>query len=136
MGKNILIAFFVFLLVVSIGLFTVKKPDIQKKSFSLPQKSTEQKVTSKEIEIIANEYSFTPSFLDLEKGEKVSITFKNLGSSPHSLFIDGYNISTKNILPGNSANLSFIADKTGTFDFYCSVGNHKDLGMTGILEVK
>jgi uncharacterized cupredoxin-like copper-binding protein len=32
--------------------------------------------------------------------------------------------------------VQFVADKTGTFEFYCSVGNHRQMGMVGTLVVQ
>ena len=32
--------------------------------------------------------------------------------------------------------VQFIADKAGTFEYYCFVGNHRQMGMVGTLTVK
>lgn len=135
MNKNILIAVGVFLVVVIVGAFTIKKPQIKNptNSGSRSVNTTGKKV---EVEIVGNEYSFTPSSMSVQAGDDVSITFKNAGASTHALFIDGYNIGTSGVAPGKSATLSFTADKTGTFNFYCTIDSHRELGMQGTLEVK
>jgi hypothetical protein len=37
---------------------------------------------------------------------------------------------------GASDVVEFTADKAGTFEYYCSVGNHRAMGMKGTLTVK
>lgn len=136
MNRNLIVAFLVFAVVVAIGAFTIKRPTIKNINTSSIQTSAGPSANSKEIEIVANEYSFTPSSIAVQKGDNVSITLKNAGATAHTFFIDGYGITTGSALPGRSATLNFTADKTGTFDFYCSIDGHRDLGMRGTLEVK
>ena len=37
---------------------------------------------------------------------------------------------------GEEQTITFVADKTGGFEFYCSVGNHRAMGMVGTLIVR
>jgi nitrite reductase (NO-forming) len=37
---------------------------------------------------------------------------------------------------GETTSVEFVADKTGTFEYYCSVGAHRAMGMTGSLVVE
>ncbi len=90
----------------------------------------------KEITIQATEYSFFPNSISVKAGDKVQITFKNMGAMPHNLTIEGLNLTTKTIGGGQSDTLEFVPDKPGSYTFYCSVGSHRDLGMEGTLEVK
>ena len=139
MNRNIIIAFLVFVAVVAAGVFTIKKPVIRNtntNSGQTLQTPGGSSADSKEIEIVANEYSFTPSSIVVQKGDRVSIILKNAGAITHALFIDGYGLTTGNVLPGRSATLNFTADKTGLFNYYCNIDGHKDLGMQGELEVK
>jgi len=104
-----------------------------------PSPQTENKKTDasvKEITVQANEYSFFPSLITAKVGEKVQLTFKNMGAMPHNLTIEGLNLATKTIGGGQSDVLEFTVDKSGTYLFYCSVGTHRELGMEGTLEVK
>jgi plastocyanin len=50
--------------------------------------------------------------------------------------IDELNIRTKRIAGGESDSVTFTADKTGAFEYYCSVGNHREMGMKGRLIVE
>lgn len=54
----------------------------------------------------------------------------------HDFVIDELNIRTKRIAGGESDSVTFTADKTGAFEYYCSVGNHREMGMKGRLIVE
>lgn len=79
-------------------------------------------------------FKFVPNALTVKTGDKVKITFKNI-SGIHDFQIDGLNINTPVIQSGEDAVVEFTATKTGTFEFYCSVGNHRAQGMKGTLNV-
>jgi plastocyanin len=56
---------------------------------------------------------------------------KNSGKTTHDLAINGPGVSnqkTSTIAAGSSATLSVTLQK-GTYDFYCSIDSHKQLGM-------
>jgi plastocyanin len=89
-----------------------------------------------EIVVSGDEYSFAPSAISLKAGEEVKVVFKNTGRLPHNLVIDELKASTKTIGGGQEDTITLKADKSGTYTFYCSVGNHKQLGMEGTLQVK
>lgn len=89
----------------------------------------------KEFTVSGSNFKFEPSTLQVNKGDTVKITFKNSGGF-HDFVIDALNIKTKTIPDGQSESVQFIADKVGTFEYYCSVGNHKQMGMKGTLTVQ
>jgi nitrosocyanin len=89
----------------------------------------------KEFTVEGKNFSFTPSTMTVNKGDTVKITFKNSGGM-HDFKIDEFNVATKQIQSGASETVEFTADKAGTFDYYCSVGNHRAMGMQGTLTVK
>jgi uncharacterized cupredoxin-like copper-binding protein len=67
---------------------------------------------------------------DLSPG-KYTFDLSNKGKIAHDLAIDGPGVSdekTSVIDPGKTAKLS-VELKSGTYDFYCSVPGHKQLGM-------
>jgi len=80
-------------------------------------------------------FSFSPSEIKVNKGDKVKITFQNTGGF-HDFVLDEFNVKTDVIGSGQSATVEFTADKTGTFQYYCSVGNHRQMGMVGNLIVQ
>ncbi len=85
--------------------------------------------------VIGKPFSFTPSQITVNKGDTVRIIFKN-ESGTHDWKIDEFKASTKVIQVGQEETIQFIADKTGTFEYYCSVGTHRQQGMKGNLVVK
>ena len=71
------------------------------------------------------EYSFSPSTLSVNKGDTVK-----------DFIIDEFDVATKTIAPGEQDTVEFTANQSGTFSYYCSVGNHRALGMEGTLTVE
>lgn len=54
----------------------------------------------------------------------------------HDFVIDELNVKTKIVKDGESETVEFTPDQTGTFEFYCSVGQHRQMGMKGTLIVE
>lgn len=96
---------------------------------------TSGKVVVKEFTIEGKNYSFSPNAITVKKGDTVTITLKNTGGI-HDLIIEGYDVGTKRIQGGQSDTFQFLAGKAGTFEFYCSVGEHRAMGMKGTLVVE
>ncbi|MEX2052299.1 MAG: cupredoxin domain-containing protein [Candidatus Paceibacterota bacterium] len=91
--------------------------------------------TVKTFTVLANPFSYTPSVLTVKKGDLVRINFKN-ENGQHDFVIDGLDVRTSIIKTGEEQTIEFTADKPGNFEFYCSVGEHKALGMVGTLKVE
>ncbi len=79
-------------------------------------------------------FSFSPAAITVKKGDTVKIIFKNSGGT-HDWVLDEFNAKTQKIGSGESETIEFVADKAGTFEYYCSVGNHRAMGMKGTLTV-
>lgn len=88
----------------------------------------------KEFTITGGNFKFTPSAMTVKKGDTVRVTFKN-EEGFHDFRIDEFNVATKQIGAGTSETVEFVADKAGTFEYYCSVGQHRQMGMVGTLTV-
>ena len=73
--------------------------------------------------------------MKLRKGDTVKIVFKNSGGM-HDWVIDEFSAKTKRIAANQEDTIQFVADKAGTFEYYCSVGNHRQMGMKGNLIVQ
>lgn len=89
----------------------------------------------KQFTVTGSNYNFEPAVLTVNKGDTVKIIFKNSGGM-HNLVLDDFNIKTKTIQSGADDTITFTANKTGTFEYYCSVGNHRAMGMKGSLTVQ
>ena len=88
----------------------------------------------KEFTVTGVNFSFSPSTITVKKGDKVKITFIN-GGGFHDWKIDALNVATKQIQGGAQEVLEFTANTVGSFEYYCSVGQHRAMGMKGTLTV-
>ena len=84
--------------------------------------------------VTGSNFAFAPSAMTVKKGDNVVITFKN-GDGFHDFVIDELNVRTAQIQDGAQETVTFVADKAGTFEYYCSVGQHRAMGMKGTLTV-
>ncbi len=94
-----------------------------------------QAASVKEFTITGKNFSFDPSSITVKKGDTVKITFKN-ASGMHDFRIDEFRVATKIITGGKEETVEFTADKSGMFEYYCSVGKHRQMGMKGMLMVE
>ena len=99
------------------------------------EESTVSQPSVKEFTVEAVPYSFSLSTMEVNKGDTVKITVKNTKGT-HDLKIDEFNVSTRTLQAGEEQTITFVADKAGSFQYYCSVGNHRAQGMWGTLTVK
>ncbi len=89
----------------------------------------------REITLTAKKWEFEPSTIEVNKGDRVVLTITS-EDVKHGFAIDDFGVAIT-LEPGKTITTEFIADKTGTFDFYCSVycgSGHG--GMVGKLVVK
>jgi plastocyanin len=93
-----------------------------------------QQANVKEFTIDGSNYKFAPNTISVNQGDTVKINFKNTGGF-HNFVIDEFNAKTKTIPINQEDSIEFVADKAGSFQFYCSVGNHRAMGMVGTLTV-
>ena len=73
--------------------------------------------------------------LIVNEGDKIRIEFTS-GQGFHDFVVDEFNAKTSRVNDGGSTSVEFIADKKGIFEYYCSVGEHRQTGMKGKLIVK
>ena len=68
--------------------------------------------------------------IKVKVGEMIKIEFTSTDGF-HDFVIDELNAKTERVTSGKSTVIEFVADKAGTFSYYCSVGNHRSAGMVG-----
>ncbi len=90
---------------------------------------------TKSFTVTGQNFSFTPSTLSVKKGDTVKITFKMASGTSHDFVIDAFNVRTNRLEAGDAQTVTFVADKAGSFEYYCSVGQHRAMGMKGTLTV-
>ena len=91
---------------------------------------TDQSGAVKEVTITNEGYNYMPSVIRVNVGDTVRLTYEN-GGGFHDWVLDEFDASTRRISGGSTATIEFTADQAGTFEFYCSVGNHRAQGMVG-----
>ncbi len=75
--------------------------------------------------------------LVLHQGERVQINLINGEGAEHDIVVDLYDVRSNRVAgKGASATISFVAEKTGVFVYYCSVPGHREAGMQGKLRVE
>jgi len=89
----------------------------------------------KEFTVTGQNFSFGPALMTVKEGDKVKITFKDITGN-HDFKIDEFNVATSVLEAGDIETVEFIANKIGSFEYYCSVGTHRAMGMKGVLKVE
>lgn len=88
----------------------------------------------KEFTIEGGKMYFKPNTMTVSEGDTVRVTFNNVDGF-HDFVIDEFKVATQKIQGGKSEVVEFVANKAGTFEYYCSVGSHRAEGMKGALTV-
>jgi heme/copper-type cytochrome/quinol oxidase subunit 2 len=101
--------FALLLLFVATGLVVAFAP------LPVPASAPEERT----FRIDARQFAYSPSELKVNTGDKVTIELVS-HDVVHGLYVDGYNVSLE-ADPGQTATLSFVADKAGSFRFRCNV---------------
>ncbi len=91
--------------------------------------------TVKEFTVEGSNFKFSVAEMRVKKGDAVKVVFKNVEGF-HDWVIDEFNTKTKQLKAGEQETIEFVADKLGTFEYYCSVGEHRKMGMVGKLIVE
>lgn len=91
-----------------------------------------------EVTINMSNHRFSPNTISAKPGQRVRINLQNVFGT-HDLVIDELNVASR-ILNGNSSQvLEFTIPENASgrsYEFYCSVANHRELGMIGTLRVE
>lgn len=75
--------------------------------------------TEQHFRIEASSFQYTPEAIHVNPGDHVTIDLVAT-DVVHGLYIDGYDLNVT-ADPGQTARLSFVADRSGSFRFRCSV---------------
>lgn len=89
----------------------------------------------KTINMEAGAFYYLPAEIKVKKGEKVKIVFTSKDMM-HDFNVDELGIKSPIVKSGQTAEFEFSADKVGTFEYYCSVGQHRAQGQIGKLIVE
>ncbi len=97
--------------------------------------SVETTGTAKAIAITGKDFLFSQKEIRVKKGETVTINFESTQGF-HDWVVDEFKAKTDQVRPGTKTSVTFVADKTGSFEYYCSVGKHRQNGMVGKLIIE
>ncbi len=85
--------------------------------------------------LVGSNYTYDVKTIEVNEGDTVTINFVSENGF-HDWVVDEFNAKTKQVNPGEPTSVTFVANKKGTFEYYCSVGQHRANGMVGQLIVK
>ncbi len=88
----------------------------------------------KSFTVIGGKFFYDLKEIEVEKGDKVTINFRS-NDGFHDWAIDEFDAKTEAVSTGGESSVTFVADKIGEFEYYCSVGNHREMGQVGTLIV-
>lgn len=91
--------------------------------------------TQKTFHVAGGNFFFVPSEIKVNKGDRVTVVFDDVDGF-HDFVIDELNVKSKRIQTNGQDTVTFTADKAGSFEYYCSVGTHRQVGMKGTLIVQ
>ena len=91
---------------------------------------TDSDAEVKEITVTNEGFDFIPREIRVNLGDTIRLTYEN-GGGYHDWVLDEFDAATNQFSGGQSETIEFVADEAGTFEFYCSVGNHRARGMWG-----
>lgn len=87
------------------------------------------------IQLDAFNYGYSIKEITVKKGQTVRIEM-TVTQGTHDWVLDEFDAKTAFVSSGSTVSVLFTADKEGTFEYYCSVSNHRAQGMTGKLIVE
>jgi uncharacterized cupredoxin-like copper-binding protein len=89
------------------------------------------------ITITETDFALEPSSVDLDAAGTYAFEVVNEGQVAHALEVEGEGIEeeTETLEPGQRATLT-VALEAGSYELYCPVGDHKERGMTGKVDIQ
>lgn len=123
----------VVVVVLALAAFMFAKFNTSKQGSS--SESAEPVIDENTIEVEGGMFYFKPDVIKVKKGERVKIAFKNI-EGMHDFVIDELNVASKLIGGGEITVVEFTPDQVGSFEYYCSVSDHRAKGMKGTLIVE
>ena len=101
-----------------------------------PTQDTSDQQFDREIQIDMSNFEFSQKQIQAAPGETLKIVATSVGGV-HDFVVDEFGAATAIANNGETVETIFTIpeDFLGTAEFYCSVGNHRELGMVGEIVV-
>jgi plastocyanin len=89
------------------------------------------------VGVVAREYSFDPSGIEVRGPGRLTVTLRNEGSLAHNLkvFQGDRQVGGTSTFPAGKSGSAALELEPGAYRMICTVGDHAELGMTGELRV-
>ena len=113
------------------------------------------KKPSRTIEVEMSEMEYTPSRIEVERGEQIRFVIRNAGKEDHEFLLATTEENLKHaedmkkhphmehddpngvrLAPKKSAEIVWKFTHAGTFEYSCLIPDHRDYGMIGRVTVK
>ena len=113
------------------------------------------KKPSRTIEVEMSEMDFTPSRIEVKRGEQIRFLVRNVGTEDHEFLLATKEENLKHgemmknnpkmehddpngvrLAPKKSAEILWKFTKAGEFEYSCLIPDHRDYGMIGHVTVK
>jgi plastocyanin len=117
---------------------TMVKEEVMVEDKMMDQDEAMMESSHLQVELELSNYQFSQKTLTVEAGQKVTIKLKNIDGF-HDFVIDELKVASKQISADQEDSVTFTvpeSEKGKSFEYYCSVGSHRELGMKGTLLVK
>lgn len=85
--------------------------------------------------VLGSNFKYDMNEIRVKEGDEVTINFRSVDGF-HDWVVDEFDAATEKVQTDGETSVTFVADKKGTFEFYCSVGKHRENGMVGNLIVE
>lgn len=89
----------------------------------------------KTFNITAKNFSFSLPEIRVTQGDRIKVILSST-EGIHDFVLDEFNVRTDQIGEQTTNEIEFTADEKGTFEYYCSIGKHRQMGMVGNLIVE
>ena len=113
------------------------------------------KKPSRTIKVEMSEMEYTPSRIEVKRGEQIRFVIRNVGKEDHEFLLATTEENLKHaevmkkhphmehddpngvrLAPNKSAEILWKFTKAGTFEYSCLIPDHRDYGMIGRVVVK
>ena len=113
------------------------------------------KKPSRTVEIEMSEMAYTPSRIEVKRGEQIRFVVRNAGKEDHEFLLATTEENLKHgevmkqhphmehddpngvrLAPNKSAEILWKFTRAGTFEYSCLIPDHRDYGMIGRITVK
>ncbi len=89
--------------------------------------------SSASASVALDEFTIAPAPLQVSADSSLSVT--NDGTTVHDLAVEGQELNTPELNPGEQADLDLSGLQPGDYTVYCRIAGHRESGMEGELTV-